>query len=111
MSPAAARRSIPAIQAEVLAGDEPVLVLLDGTSIYVKPVKQWRTSGLRALREGDFDKWAETCLVEDSVETWTEIDPTIGDVEIFFQHWAEMSGQTVGKSPASPRSSTSTRKR
>lgn len=111
MTSAAVRRSVPAIEAETAAGDEPVAVVLDGQTLHVKPVKQWRSSGLRALREGDFQTWAETCLEADSVNVWLDIDPTIGDVETFFEQWAEQSGQNVGKSSASPRSSKNIRTR
>jgi hypothetical protein len=111
VSGAAVRRSVPAIEAETAAGDEPVAVLLDGLTVHVKPVKQWRSSGLRALREGDFQTWAEKCLEPESVDVWLDLDPTIGDVESFFEQWQELSGQSAGKSPVSPRSSKTTRMR
>jgi hypothetical protein len=100
-----------AIEAEVAAGDESVAVDLAGETLYVKPVRQWRSSALRALRDGDFEAWAETSLDEESAEAWVDIDPTVEQVEQFFTDWGKLSGQTMGKSSTSRRSSTRTRKR
>lgn len=110
MSPTAARRVAP-IVAETAAGDEPVAVSLGAKTLHVKPVRKWRTSALRALREGDFEKWADGCLTDESVELWYELDPTIEEVEAFFTEWSEASGQDAGKSSALKRSSRATRTR
>jgi hypothetical protein len=57
-----------ALRAEAATGDEPVAVPLAGQTVHVLPVRKWRSSALRALREGDFITWAERCLVESDVE-------------------------------------------
>jgi hypothetical protein len=100
-----------AIEAEAVAGEGPVTVELAGEPIEVLPVRQWRSSALRALREGDFEDWAERSLTENGHEKWLEVDPTIEEVEAFFEAWGEKSGERVGKSSPSRRSSTRTRKR
>lgn len=92
-----------ALRAETATGDEPVAVPLAGQTIHVLPVRKWRQSALRALKEGDFITWAERCLTEDDVSLWDEIDPTIEDIEAFFLAWSESSGQTAEKSSASRR--------
>lgn len=97
-----------ALRAETAAGDQPVAVPLAGQTIHVLPVRKWRQSALRALREGDFIEWATKCLSEEDAELWDEIDPTIEDIEAFFVAWSENSGQTAEKSSASRRSSTRT---
>lgn len=102
---AAARKG--AVAAEALHADAqhdpnlPVTVPLDGTPCTVKPMRKWRSSGLRALRTGDFETWAETCLDDsDYVEVWQVIDPDVDMVEAFFEAWAEITGQNAGKSRA-----------
>jgi hypothetical protein len=94
-----------ALRAEAATGDEPVAVPLAGQTIHVLPVRKWRQSALRALKEGDFITWAERCLVDDDVHMWDDIDPTIEEIEAFFVAWSEHSGQTAEKSSASRRSS------
>lgn len=94
--------------AETAAGVEPVAVPLADGTIHVQPVNRWRSSGLSALRNGDFERWAETCLTVDSLDTWRDIDPTVDDIEAMFEAWSELTGQTTGKSSASPRSSNAT---
>jgi hypothetical protein len=93
-----------ALRAETATGNNPVAVPLGGETIHVLPVRLWRQSALRALREGDFIAWAEKCLTPEDVELWDEIDPTIADIEQFFIDWSALSGQSAEKSSASPRS-------
>lgn len=104
------------LEAEVDAEQDPVdatvPVLLDGETVQVLPVRQWRSSATRALREGDFDSWAEKCLTDDSYKTvWQDIDPTIEQVEQFFVNWQAATGTDPKASGRSRSSSKGTRRR
>jgi hypothetical protein len=107
MTEAAVRK----LEAEARAGADTVLVPLGDVEVEVLPIGEWRASGLRALREGDFDTWAAKCLSDEGLRAWDECDPTMSQVEEFFTAWSERTGQDPGKSPASRRSSRSTARR
>lgn len=91
-----------AMQADAqLDPNEPVTVLLDGVPCRVQPMRDWRSSGVHALRTGDFERWAETCLVEDDyANVWAAIDPTLDMIETFLETWKEVTGNNTGKSRA-----------
>lgn len=101
-------------EADQDAADFITLPLKD-IEVRVLPVQDWPSSAMRALNGGDFDTWAEKCLVDDDAgddyQKWSDLDPTIGQVEEFFLAWEEQSGQNRGKSPAAARSSRRTRRR
>ena len=80
-------------------------------AIRVPPPGRWRTRANRALRQGDFDEWAELVLSEEDYEAWAELDPTNDEVDAFFAAWKDTSGQELGKSRASRRSSRNTARR
>lgn len=104
--------ALEAVEAEVDAGDGSVMVALGETSVRVKPAGQWRSSGVSAMRVGDFTAWAETCLAtEEDVEVWKDVDPTMDECEAFFREWGAATGQDSGKSSGSRRSSRTTAKR
>jgi hypothetical protein len=104
--------ALEAVEAEVDAeDDDSVEVPLGDTTVRVKPTNEWRSSGVSAMRQGDYSAWAQVCLVEGDAEVWDEIDPTMGECEAFFRAWGEITGQTPGKSRASRRSSKSTARR
>jgi hypothetical protein len=105
------RPALEAIEAEVDAGDQPVEVPLGDTVVRVKPVGEWRASSIRAMRDGDFDAWAEKALAGDDYEVWADVDPTITECEAFFTAWGEVTGQNQGESRASRRSSKNTARR
>lgn len=84
---------------------------LAGKTVYVPPVKKWRASALSALREGDFNKWAENTLPDDDFDIWDEIDPTLEQIEDFFESIGPSLGTSPGNSRRSRSSSKSTRKR
>ncbi len=94
-------------------------VPLNGETLRVLPVEEWPSSAARDLNQGDYTSWAEKCLVDDSdedggrddAEVWLEMDPKIGDLELFFLDWERLSGQSRGKSRAARRSSRRTRRR
>jgi hypothetical protein len=103
---------LEAVEAEVDAGDGTVEVTLADTRVRVKPVGAWRSSGVSAMRQGDFTAWAETCLATpDDVAVWLEVDPTLDECEVFFREWGAATGQDQGESRASRRSSRSTARR
>ncbi|MFF7973838.1 hypothetical protein [Streptomyces sp. NPDC007905] len=66
------------------ANSEPVVGLLNGREVSVKPVNQWRNSAMRALRSGDIDTWADMCLTDEGYEVFEEEDPTLDDIAGFF---------------------------
>lgn len=84
---------------------------LAGRPIYIPPVKKWRASALHALREGDFETWAEVTFSEDDYDLWVEIDPTMEEIEAFFKTVNPGLGTNSGNSRASRRSARRTRKR
>jgi hypothetical protein len=63
-------------------------------NLTVKPVKKWKASGVRAMRQGDFDTWAEKALTPESYKEWAKLDPDMDEVEVFFEAWSEATGQT-----------------
>lgn len=99
----------PAVKHE--ATGELVQGKLAGRTIYVPPVKQWRASALHALREGDFETWAETTFSDDDFDVWAEVDPTMQEIEDFFATINPGLGTNSGNSRASRRSARRTRKR
>jgi hypothetical protein len=115
MSPAEARKpkleALEALEGEVLDADDSVSVSLGDEKVRVKPLNDWRSSATRALREGDFDTWAEKCLAGDDYEIWSDVDPTLGEVEEFFTEWQKVTGQDPKASRASRRSSKNIAKR
>lgn len=84
---------------------------LAGQPIYVPPVKKWKSSALHALRNGDFETWAEKTLPDDDFDLWLEVDPDMEQIEEFFASINSKIGVNTGNSRASRRSSRTTRKR
>jgi hypothetical protein len=75
-----------------------VEVELEGRTLYVLPVRKWKASGLRALRENDIDSWAEKCLDPRSYKVWQAIDPDLEQCEVFFTNWQAASGESAPES-------------
>lgn len=95
--------------AEKEARRELVQGELAGRPIYVPPTKQWRSSAMHALRNGDFQSWAEVVLDDDDYDVWIEVDPTLEQIEDFFE--VVNPKLSAGNSRASRRSSARTRRR
>jgi hypothetical protein len=84
----------------------------DGEPVRIIPPGLWRSSAMRALNQGDFDRWAEGVLFgPDYAEVWRDLDPTNDDVAAFMKSYREAVGQSAGESRASRRSSRSTARR
>lgn len=95
--------------AEKEAKRELVQGELAGRPIFVPPTKQWRSSALHALRNGDFQSWAEAVLDDDDYDTFVELDPTLEQIEDFFE--VINPKLQSGNSRASRRSSRRTQRR
>jgi hypothetical protein len=74
--------------------DGPVIVKLAGKDVTVLPVERWRSSGMRAFKEGNYDAWAEKCLASGSYAVWQSVDPTVADLTPFFEAWSAAPGET-----------------
>lgn len=83
-----------------------------GVTVTVPPVREWRASAIDAMSDGRFTRWAESVLSDEDADKWLDADPTIGDVEDFFEEIGPSLGMgSAGKSRASRRSSKNTQKR
>lgn len=76
--------------------------------MHVKAVQKWKASGVRGMRQGDFDTWAEKALSAESYKQWVRLDPDLDEVEVFFESWNEVTGQSPKGSAARTRFSKST---
>lgn len=99
--------ALEALEGDVVAGDGSVLVTLDteagSADLHVKPVRLWKASGIRAMREGDFDTWAEKAMPPESYAEWKRLDPDMEETERFFTEWNAASGQDPkGSRPSTP---------
>jgi hypothetical protein len=87
-----------AVRTEALADPNAATpVALEGKTVHVLPVKKWKASAIRAMRQSDFDTWAEKCLAEGDYAVWQQVDPDVEQVEAFFLAWNKATGQDSGK--------------
>ncbi|MEU3285576.1 hypothetical protein [Streptomyces longwoodensis] len=84
---------------------------LTGVALRVKPTTKWRPSYLRALRSGDFDRWAVLALHPEDAQTFIDLDATFEEIGDFTNSVMESTGEAPGKPGGPSRSSTRTRKR
>lgn len=101
----------PAESQETEATSEFVSAELDGQTIRVKTIVNWRPSYLRALRQGDYDTWAEGAVHPDDVQAFLDADATFAQINEFTSKAMESAGEAPGKSGARSRSSKPTRRR
>jgi hypothetical protein len=92
----------PAAQAEALLEDLPegaVAVPLGphGDLVHVIPRRNWRSSALTCLHEGNLDGWAQLCLHEPDYKIWIGVDPTVGEVMDMLEVWQKLTGEDLGK--------------
>lgn len=85
--------------------------ILDDRKIEVPPVNLWKSSGMRALNQGDFETWAERVLSDKDYDAWCEVDPNLDQINEFFESIGDQLGTDRGNSRASRRSSNRTRRR
>lgn len=90
---------ISAIEAEA-TGTLGVFELC-GNPLHLPPVNKWRSSALKALNTGDFETWAQKTLSPEDYKVWTDLDPTMEEVEAFFKDAQNFLGTDPGKSRAS----------
>lgn len=103
---------VEAVRAEADTGSaDTVSVPFGDTTLDVQVAGKWRKSALNALRQGDFDTWAQKCLTPDSLAVWDEADPTMDEIQELFASYRDVTGQDPGKLLASPGSSRSTARR
>lgn len=107
--------ALAAVQADAEAPTEgvPVPLVTDAGEfeVTVPPVGKWRTAANKALREGDFDTWAEMVLSKADFKEWIKAESTTDDAAAFFEAWGDAVGEDPKGSAPSQRSSRSTRKR
>lgn len=97
-------------------GDEYVIVPLTGYDGVTKDVRcvpagHWRSSSMRALRNGDIDAFMERTLHPDDYEIFEDLDPDMEGFNKFADDAGRLSGEALGKSSGPRPSSRSTRKR
>lgn len=84
---------------------------LAGRDILVPPLTKWRSSAMRALNSGDFETWAEVVLDNEDYDIWVDVDPTVEEINDFFESISGGLGVDQGNSRASRRSSRPTPRR
>lgn len=104
--------ALEAVQADATASPEgaavPLVTEAGEFDVHVPPPGRWKTRANRALKEGDFDVWAELVLSAEDYATWLEADPVNDDVQHFFEAWQSSTGENPKKSQPSRSSSRST---
>jgi hypothetical protein len=94
---------VPDAQAETEIEDIPdgaIVVPLgpNGDLVHVLPRRQWKSSALEALHNGNIEYWARMCLHRPDYENiWVGLDPDIDEVTQMFAEWNKLTGDNVGK--------------
>ncbi|MER7922179.1 hypothetical protein ABTY96_03410 [Streptomyces sp. NPDC096057] len=101
----------PAEAQETEATSEFVTAKLGDKTLRVKTVEHWRPSYLRALRQGDYDTWAEGALHPEDVDAFVDADATFKEINEFTSQAMSAAGEAPGKSGGPSTRSTRTRKR
>jgi hypothetical protein len=107
---------LKAIEADAKADPEGVVVPLvtdEGTvDILVPSPALWFEGAVEALTQGRVSDWIRLAVEDPKVLTaWDSKRKRYRDLSAFVKEWTRLSGEDPGKSPASVRSSRSTRKR
>lgn len=100
-------------EAQELEADQGhyVTASLCGKDVRVIPPGAWRMSWQRALKNGDFDVFADKVMHPDDLSLFEELDPTNDEFGEFVADAASKSGEPLGKSSGPSRSSKPTRKK
>lgn len=77
--------------------DAPILIEVWDQSFTVRPMKQWKASGYRAIREGDLDAWGETCMDRASYVAFRAKDPTLEETVEFTNALNLATGESLGE--------------
>lgn len=98
------------IAAQTAGGTEPVSVPLAGKTLRVKPPMKWKSSAMKALREGNLEDWAATSLVNDEAvdgegkitgsndyAVWKQIDPDFEQIVEFMRAYRDSGGMGLGE--------------
>lgn len=98
------------LAAEAANGTEPVSVPLGGKTVRVMHPMDWRSSAMEALQVGNFQRWAQMCLVNDAgtdadgnatgsddAAIWLEVDPTNRQVVQFLIDYRNAGGSGLGE--------------
>lgn len=92
---------LEAVQRDAITAGEAFDAEIAGHLVRVKGALDWPASNVRAVKEGDFTTWAEKCLIRDGetdyYKVWESIDPTLSQVEQFFNDIKARTGQHPGK--------------
>ncbi|WP_435246333.1 hypothetical protein [Streptomyces sp. NRRL F-5630] len=83
---------------------------LCGETVEMVPGGAWRQSAMRALRDGDFDRFFESVMSPASYERYLDLDPTNDEVAELMET-AGASGEAAGKTSGPRQSPRPTRKR
>jgi hypothetical protein len=86
---------------DVLAAEasdtEFLTVPLAGKDIRVKDPMDWPSSAMRAMREGNFEVWAEKCLEDGDYTIWQSVDPTYRQIAQFMAAYRDAGGREPGE--------------
>lgn len=72
-----------------IPSDEPIIGVLCGQEIEVRPIHHWRKSAMVALQGIELDTWAESALTDDGYDVWEQLDPTFGEIGEFFASFGD----------------------
>lgn len=73
------------------AADSTLEAVLCGEVVQVLPMRKWKSSAIRALKNGDFDIWAEKCIT-DGRAIWDRLDPDVEQIEEFMSSVTDGTG-------------------
>jgi hypothetical protein len=72
-------------------------VPLVGQDVRVKDPMDWPSSAMAAMREGNFEVWAEKCLASGDYEIWQSVDPTYRQIAQFMAAYRDVGGREPGE--------------
>ena len=78
--------------------NDPIVIEFWGQKFKVLPMHKWKAAGLRAMREGDLDAWAQKCMDPRSYLLWTRKDPDLDEAGEFLTRWSDLAEEAVPNS-------------